>query len=190
MQRREVLGTLGAAVALTGLAPETLRALGRPGARRVPQQPFFTPDQRETIATIAELIIPATDTPGAREAGVAAFVETIVAEWMSPEERARFLAGLADSDDRARTLAGAPFVQAGAAVQAAILAGMETEGRVLRERDPRAPMPFFARMKGLTLHGYFTSEIGMTRELRHHPFPGRYDGCLDLAPVPAPGGGA
>src|SRR2546428_751816 len=46
--------------------------------------------------------------------------------------------------------------------------------------DRGAPPPFFRTMKELTLVGYYTSEIGATRELRHAPVPGRFEGCVPL----------
>jgi hypothetical protein len=48
--------------------------------------------------------------------------------------------------------------------------------------DPLKPS-FFRTFKELTLVGYYTSEIGATRELHHAPVPGRYDGCVPLAQV-------
>jgi len=41
-------------------------------------------------------------------------------------------------------------------------------------------MPFFRTMKELTLVGFYTSEAGATRELRHAPVPGRFEGCVPL----------
>lgn len=189
MKRRELLRLLGAAAAATGLSPAQLAAVTRAGARR-PRRAFFTDHQRETVATIAEAIIPATDTPGARDAGVAEFIEAIVSEWYRPGERGRFMRGLADVDARARAIANTPFALAAADRRIAILTGLEAEGDALRAGDDDAPTPFFHRIRGLVLHGYYTSEVGMTQELRYRPLPGRYEGCVDLTDVarPVPGG--
>jgi hypothetical protein len=189
MDRRDLLKSLGASAVLAGLDPELLSALERSGARRSPQQPFFTPEQRATVTALADRILPATDTPGAVEAGVPDFIELIVAEWYTPEDRERFLRGLADVDARSQALGGVRFAQAGEAVRVAILTGMEAEGRALRAAEPSAPTPFFQRLRALVLHGYYTSEVGMREELRWHVIPGRYDGCVDPAAIPAPPGG-
>src|SRR2546427_3894671 len=117
MNRRDLLYLLGASVAipaLSGLSPERLVAEGRRLHRRVGRRGFgvLDPHQRETVATIAELIIPATDTPGARAARGHEFIDTLLADWSPDDERARFLAGLADVDARARAAFGADFLRA------------------------------------------------------------------------------
>lgn len=50
-------------------------------------------------------------------------------------------------------------------------------------RRPRPEVPFFRTMKELTVVGYYTSEVGATRELRHEPIPGRYEGCIPFSDV-------
>jgi gluconate 2-dehydrogenase gamma chain len=50
-------------------------------------------------------------------------------------------------------------------------------------RPPRREVPFFRTMKELTVVGYYTSEIGATRELRHESFPGRYEGCIPFSDI-------
>lgn len=187
MQRRDLLGVLASAAASTGLTPAQLAAAARgprPGAARV-----FAPPQATAVARLADLIIPPTDTPGAAQAGVAGFIETIVSEWYTVAERERFLRGLADVDARAQALAGVPFAAATEAQQVAILTGLEAEGRALRQREANAPTPFFHRFRGLVLHGYYTSEVGLRAELAWLPVPGRFDGCVDLPARPAPGPG-
>ena len=55
----------------------------------------WSPDRRALIADIAETIIPATDTGGAKAAGVPAFIEMMVADWFNPAERTHFMDGMA-----------------------------------------------------------------------------------------------
>jgi len=160
IDRREALRRT--ALALAGIlagckARRTPAAAWRPRA--------LDSDQAELLATIAEHILPETDTPGARAVGVHQFIDALVAESYGAEERQRFLAGLAALDGRA-------FLARPAGEQLALL----------RELD-RAGDPFFRSLKELTLVGYYTSEIGATRELHHAPVPGRYDGCVPLAQI-------
>lgn len=126
---------------------------------------LLTAAQAELVATIAEHILPETDTPGARTAGVHRFIDTVLAEGYLADQRQRFLAGLADLDRRG-------FLQSPAAEQRAVLEALDRDAG-----------PFFREMKALVLAGYYTSEIGATRELRHAPLPGRFEGCVPLAQV-------
>src|SRR3989442_9989842 len=103
MNRREVLLLLAG----TGAIPDQLLAIGRAVHKRarVGTLRALNAHQNETVATIAELIIPKTDTPGAREAGVPAFIDVMLADWAGDDQRQMFTAGLADGGERAR----APF---------------------------------------------------------------------------------
>jgi hypothetical protein len=192
LERREVVALMGAGLpALAALRPERLWATGieAHGAARRAGAPRLPAAQQELVEALAEAIIPRTDTPGAREAGVAGFIAVIVAEYYTAAERDAFERGLADVEARARAVLGVPFATAGAAQQAALLTGLEAEARALRRADPTGPTPFFSRLKGLVLHGYYTSEIGMRDELHWQQMPGRFDGCVELGAVPAPPGG-
>jgi gluconate 2-dehydrogenase gamma chain len=87
----------------------------------------LTSEQGAQVATIAEHIIPATDTPGARDAGVHRFIDRMLAEYYAPDERAAFLAGLADVDSRARIAKGKAFVALTSAEQHDILAALDAD---------------------------------------------------------------
>ena len=134
MERRELLQWLFAT-----LASDELMALGRDVHRRA--TPFVDP----TLAAVAERIL-----PGAAQAGVPAFIEKMLADWHTPEERAGILAGLKDLKDLS-----------------------------LLESIDQANPEWFARLKYLTVYGYCTSEVGM-RELELWPQPWRYDGCAPV----------
>ena len=138
----------------------------------------LTSDQLELVATIAEHIVPETDTPGARAALVHRFIDAMLADSYPPDERQHFLAGLADVDARAQRSCGRAFLQCTAHEQRGVLDQLDREA-FAAALDRGAP-PFFRTMKELTLVGYYTSEIGATRELRHAPVPGRFEGCVPL----------
>src|SRR5688572_5861789 len=87
----------------------------------------LTADQGELVATIAEHILPETDTPGARAAGVHKFIDTMLADHYPAEERQRVLDGLADVDARARRDCGRAFLECGAEEQRAVLARIDQE---------------------------------------------------------------
>jgi len=128
---------------------------------------------------MAEHIIPQTDTPGARAAGVHRFVDTLLSDHYAATERDRFLAGLADVDARAQSAHGQPFARC----------SPEQRIMLLKEQDARAYASgrgddgwFFRRLKELTVVGYYTSEIGAMQELHMSPF-GAYRGDIPYTSV-------
>lgn len=135
------------------------------------------------------MIIPATDTPGAVEAGVPDFIATIVFDWYRPREREAFAAGLRALDAYSRKREGVPFHQASNATRHSAL--REQERIAGSYRAPPAPrfgptgedagLPFFHRIRELAVLGYYTSEVGATQELVYLPVPGRYDGAFDFS---------
>jgi hypothetical protein len=100
----------------------------------------LTPPQSELVATLAEHIIPATDTPGARAAGVQRFVDSILTDYYAADERKRFLGGLASVDARAQKAHGKPFLETTKQQQVALLRTMDDESyppkRVLQKAEP------------------------------------------------------
>ena len=178
MNRREVLLLLAG----TGAIPDQLLAIGRTVHKRVRAGTLraLNAHQNETVATIAELIIPKTDTPGAREAGVPAFIDVMLADWAGDDQRQMFTAGLANVDERSRALFGKEFVACSEAQQTQILTDLDAELARLRDTKSDASKNFFQAMKWLTLTGYYTSEVGATTELHYRVVPGRYEPCYPL----------
>ncbi|MFT4822180.1 MAG: gluconate 2-dehydrogenase gamma chain [Halioglobus sp.] len=145
---------------------------------------FFTPQQRATVAAIAEQIIPATDTPGAADAGAGKFIELMVADWFTEEERALFMSGLTQLESESAV----PFASLGSGQQLSLLEQLEDDagdstwynlGNVTRIWDESAP--FICQMKELTVLGFMLSEVGSTEFLREN-LMGTFDGGLPLSP--------
>ena len=109
MRRREAVQFLGAALALQFLpkSAEAAIELGEQIHRRLGDVPFRTlnPAQQKLVTQIAEMIIPETDTVGATSVKVPQFIDLILTEWMSDDEKKTFLAGLDDLDVQAVGLA-------------------------------------------------------------------------------------
>jgi hypothetical protein len=145
------------------------------------QAPAFTPKvltgpQLESVATLAELIIPTTDTPGGRGAGVDRFVDYTL-DAATPAIRARFLAGLEWLDTRSQSLFGASFSQASPAQQVDLLSRIAADDAAVREGDVGAQ--FFTAIKSMTITGYYSSEIGLRQELGDSGqlVLARFEGC-------------
>ena len=178
MNRREALLLLAGTAAI----PDQLLAIGRSVHQRVRSGALrvLTPQQNETVATIAELIIPKTDTPGAREAGVPAFIDVMLADWGDEDQRTMFTTGLANVDERSRTAFGKNFVGCTPEQQTEILQDLDYELARLRDTKSDTSKNFFQAMKWLTLTGYYTSEVGATSEQHFRVVPGRYEPCYPL----------
>jgi len=180
VERRDLLRALGAAAAFSVLPRTAERAWARVAAE--PLAPLRALDlaQAALVGAVADTIIPRTDTPGATDVGIEAFVDVIVAEYYPDEERASFLAGLAAIDDHARAVGGGAFTALTTASRGAVIESLESAAD--RRTDPART---YWRLKGLVVHGYFTSERVMKDVLKVEIMPGRFDGA---APMHAPGG--
>jgi gluconate 2-dehydrogenase gamma chain len=139
-------------------------------------------DQGELVASIAEHIVPETDTAGARAVGVHRFIDTMLAEYYGAAQREYFLGGLRDVDARAERLGASSFLKASNDQQLAVLTALDHDAYA-KTLTPAAMPPFFRTMKELTLLGYYTSQEGATKELRYVGVPGRFEGCVPMSRV-------
>jgi len=190
MDRRTVLQVLGAAAVGAG-APDELAVLGREihrGLRPAAGLGVLDSRQNATVVAIADLLIPATDTPGATAARVNEFIDLLLAEWYDASDRDRFLAGLADVDARARASFGKNFADGSPSEQAGLLTVLDHETARWHgsPEATRGPEPFYRRMKWLTLFGYYTSEIGAGQEQHYVMIPERYVPCAPVDSLAAP----
>jgi hypothetical protein len=195
MQRREVLRLLAAGAAIPVL-PASLLALARQAQAQVGQAyklRTLSPQQNAMVVTITDLIIPATDTPGAKAARVNEFIDVVLTEWADDTELQDFLNGLAGVDKRSNELFGKNFTAASVEQQTTLLLSMDDaamakhaarrarHGNTIPEdRDKQLQGNFWDVFKGITLHGYYTSEIGFTQEQNLQIIPGAYHGCVPL----------
>ena len=130
--------------------------------------------QHDTVATLVELIIPQTDTAGAKSALVDRFVDALLAE-AQRSDRASFLSGLAWLDRRSKALYARDFVTASPAQQAELLTKLSADASA----EERSGVAFFTAIKAMTITGYYTSEVGLRDELGDdgRMFLPAYEGC-------------
>ena len=194
MQRRDLLRILTAGAVLPALAPDVF-AFFR-GAHPAAGYALRTlnPHQNATVTLMTDLIIPETDTPGAKAANVNEFIDVILTEWATEDERKNFLIGLADIDKQSNGLFGKDFIAASPDQQFALLRAMDDAAMMAQgarrphagntipeDRDKQLVGNFWDVFKGITLHGYYTSEIGFTQELKLQIIPGALHGCAPVA---------
>ena len=189
LSRREALrklaaGGIGSATAV--LWVDNLAALARGQADHLhvvaaTSQPAaaWTPKvldahQQQVVAVLAELIIPQTDTPGAKGALVDRFIDATLAA-AEPPDRDRFIAGLAWLDKHSTALYRKDFVSSSTAQQTELLTAI-----TMGASAANAPgLEFFTAIKSMTITGYYTSEIGLRVELGDdgQMFLPSYEGC-------------
>jgi hypothetical protein len=183
VQRRDALRTLAVLAgvpALAGRTPGDRLAGAAIGAGRLSA---LTPAEDATVVALAERIIPATDTPGATAARVNRFIDVLLSDWFTDEERGEFLAGLGEVDARARAAYGRAFAGGTADEQDRVVAELDDEAHHVAGAERSAVGRFFGRFKALTLYGYYNSEVGMTQELRYVIIPNHYAPCAPLEPA-------
>jgi hypothetical protein len=158
-------------------------ATGGSSARRSTAAELFTQSDLALLDEVADTILPATSTPGAKAAAVGPFIATMVADVYDAREQRTFRDGLVTLEREGMALNGVPFLQASAAQRVALLEKLDREQFDYMRARPETPVPHYFRMiKELSLLGYFTSEIGYTRAMRYTEVPGRFDPCVTLAP--------
>lgn len=192
MHRRELLKLLSASAMIPVASPELFAFLRQAQPTADYKLRTLNPHQNETILAMTETIIPTTDTPGAKGARVNEFIDVILSDWATPEESQSFLAGVAGVDAQSQILFAKNFVVATPQQQLALLQSMDdaidwvhqsrvTAAGALSPFDRQLQGEFFRVFKTITLHGYYTSEIGFTQELKLEIIPGAQHGCVPVA---------
>jgi len=194
MNRREAIQRTMLALGYAISAPALMGVLN--GCRAKPElayvPDFFNKDQALLISELSEIIIPKTDTPGAKEAGVPGFIDSMVKEAYSKEQQDEFIKDMAAFDGDAKKMFGDSFAMCSHDDKVAVVkkhhdaALAESKGGGATgwwNAGTGSKTPFILTIKELTLLGFFTSKLGATEVLQYNPVPGPYQGCVDLEKV-------
>jgi hypothetical protein len=174
----------------TAFETEAIQAAARQGVGA------FTAADVAFLDEVAETILPATKTPGAKAAQTGAFMALMVTDAYSEPAHKVFLDGMRRIDELCQQAHSVRFVDARPEQRLALLetldreqhAEMEARAGAPRSRAPvdvapaGQPAHYFRMMKELALLGYFTSEIGYMQAMRYRESPGRFDPCVPFAP--------
>jgi len=125
---------------------------------------------------VADRILPRTDTPGAADVGVPAFIDLLYGEYMTPAERKTLTDGLDKVEAAAKAAHGGSFTTLAVDRQDTVLRG-------IARAEEGTPQGFFRLIRSATVMGYFTSEQVGRNVLHYDPVPGRYDGCVPIDQV-------
>lgn len=194
MQRRDLLRAFGAATALAVIPHDAVAAWARVASGIRPPG-GLTDAQLGLVGAIADTILPRTDSPSATDVAVPAFVDVVVSENYGDTERAVFLTGL-DALHTWRPVAAAQTDSTAQPVRdsrAFADLSPDERGPVIDalEHLPRRneePARTYWRLKGLVIHGYFTSERVAKDVLHVQVMPGRFDGSAPMRATGAHGG--
>jgi len=137
----------------------------------VPQ--YFDNDQAVLITEISDIIIPATDTPGAKDVGVPKFIESMVKDAFKQEDQSKFMEGLNAFNAQAVEEYNKSFIK--------LKAGEKKEFVKIRHEEAlknHMEDQFIMTVKEMTISGFCTSEAGATQVLNYDKVPGEYEGCI------------
>jgi Gluconate 2-dehydrogenase subunit 3 len=181
MTRREAVIKMAVLMGATVVGPR-LYAANFSGLT-TPTAQGFSPEELALLNEIGDTIIPTTDVPGAKAAGIGAFMAMMVHDCYGSREQAAFKQGLQKIDATYTTRFGGTFVTGEPAQRTTFLNELDHEQKVYtaesrkrREMGRDDGPHFFRIMKELTVLGYFSSEIGCIQALRFTEVPGRFDG--------------
>lgn len=141
---------------------------------------YFTDDQLALLDEIGDTIIPTTDTPGAKAAGIGAFMMIMVEDTYEDEEQIIFKNGMDQVQLVSNEKYNKGFLDLDNDQRFDLLTEIHEEMQSYYDsKQPADPPHYFRMMKELTLLGYFTSEIGVTQARRYAPVPGKFEACID-----------
>jgi hypothetical protein len=180
VSRRVALRSLGVSAGAITLLPwlsdegaQAFAALQRTGGK--PALKALTAAQYAALDVLVDAIIPTDErSPGAREARVADYIDLLLSE-ADAEVRQVWVDGLAAVDAEASTRAGAPVAKLAAPQVEALLAAIS-----VNERQPQtAAEHFFVTTKRAAIQGYYSSEIGIHKDLRYkgNQYLPEFHGC-------------
>ena len=139
MQRRELFRLLGAGAALPAFDSNLLAMFQDAQPKSGYTLRTLNPHQNATLVIMTDLIIPETDTPGAKAVRVNEFIDLILTEWAHQDERQRFMAGFAEVDKLANDLFAKDFVDVTPVQQAAVITELDQRLAVERENERNNP---------------------------------------------------
>ncbi len=125
---------------------------------------FFTRDEFALLDRLTDLVIPTDEhSPGAHDAGVAAYIDRTVAEAFLPENKTSWRKGLASIEELSHSMYQSPFLMAGKQQQIALLTKIAAA-----EHDPQSePEKFFTQLKQTTAFAYYSSSIGIHKDIEY-----------------------
>lgn len=142
-------------------------------------------EHKELISILTDLIIPRTDTPGAKDANVSESLMKIISNCADSRTQQTFINGLFEIESIAKSIYGVKFKDCDRDSQNAILQEMEEKEQIKNKliskvKNKLFGKGFFSILKEYTVECFFTSELGATQSLQYDYIPGKYSGCIAI----------
>lgn len=193
MDRRELLHritmTLGGAITASAASGILAGCVATPATQELDGPTpmgatgnFLTPLEMATITSMADQIIPKTDTPGALDVGVPAFIDRMLAGYYTGKERGIIRAGLTTVSADAKARHGLPFPALTSDQQVEMMKGYD-RAAYAAPVAPGSDPHFFRFVKELTITGFCSSEAGATKLMRYEQTPGPFRGDVPLKEI-------
>jgi hypothetical protein len=147
----------------------------------------YLENRKELIAALAESIIPETDSPGAKEAGVHEFIITMVKDCTEIKSQNKFIDGLKELEKYCSSSFSKTYQQCSPQQQQQTLKHFDERGKSYNGVIGKVENKFFGKsffdtLKSYTVEGYCTSEAGATKGVSYVFIPGKFIGCMPLQP--------
>ena len=138
----------------------------------------ITGDEETLLGDIADVLIPATETPGARAVHAHLFTLVMVDDCMSKEDQEKYLQGMRGFNNRMKTLTGKLFSSASPEARHDMLATFESK----LEGEAEALKFFYGKTRSYIMQGYLSSQHFLTEIKPYQLVPGpSYDGCAAVS---------
>jgi hypothetical protein len=142
---------------------------------------YMTQKQFDVFNEVAERIMPKTDTPGAKDAGVTNFIDTMLSEFYPAAESKKYAAAIDDFDKSCEAANGKSFTEMTDDARDAYLKTVEDKAYKDAASGKDTKDIFWFAAKQGTLMAFFFSKPGTTQVLQHVAVPGSYQGCVPLS---------
>ena len=179
MNRREAISRVGLLLGGTIVGANIFLEGCKPADKKFNTEGAFDENDIAFLDEVAETILPATNTPGAKAAKVGAFMTVMVNDCYTEKEQKTFREGMQKLNDACQKMHNDSFMDVTPQQRHTLLVALDKEAKEhQKNKKDDETAHYFRMMKELTLLGYFTSEIGCTQALRYVESPGKYEGCI------------
>ena len=191
MDRRKALRKTGLFAGATILMPSMLSLFEScKTENRLDWEPlFFTEVEAKTIASLIDMILPRTDTPGGLDVKSDIFIDRVIAKTYDKLGQENIRAEIAAFNENCKSKYGDVFYDLSVADKTSVLNEAEKNSGKFGSGvwgtgvGPQETIGFYRSMKSMAIWAYFTAEEIGENVLSYDPIPGKYEPCKPLSEV-------